>query len=105
MKVYFMSFGCKVNQYETESLSADFTSHGFEITDSPEKAGVIIINSCTVTASGDSKSLHFLRKARKNNPNAVIVFTGCVPQAAPDIAKKIPEADIVRKTETKLLIL
>ena len=105
MKVYFMSFGCKVNQYETESLSADFTSHGFEITDSPEKAGVIIINSCTVTASGDSKSLHFLRKARKNNPNAVIVFTGCVPQAAPDIAKKIPEADIVTGTKNRNKII
>ena len=105
MKVYFMSFGCKVNQYETESLSADFTSHGFEITDSPEKAGVIIINSCTVTASGDSKSLYFLRKARKNNPNAVIVFTGCVPQAAPDIAKKIPEADIVTGTKNRNKII
>ena len=105
MKVYFMSFGCKVNQYETESLSADFTSHGFEITDSPEKADVIIINSCTVTASGDSKSLHFLKKARKNNPNAVIVFTGCVPQAAPDIAEKIPEADIVTGTKNRNTIL
>ncbi|MGN0620951.1 MAG: tRNA (N(6)-L-threonylcarbamoyladenosine(37)-C(2))-methylthiotransferase MtaB, partial [Porcipelethomonas sp.] len=101
MKVYLTSFGCKVNQYETESISADFLSRGFEQAENPEEADVIVINSCTVTASGDSKSVHFLRKVRKLNEKAIIVLTGCMPQASPDTAEKISEADIVTGTKER----
>lgn len=98
-KVYFITFGCKVNQYETECLKADFTSKGFLVEEAPVLADVIIINSCTVTASGDSKSLYAVRKLRKQNPEAVIVLTGCLPQASPEIAEKLPEVDIVTGTK------
>lgn len=101
MKAYFESFGCKVNQYETESIKADFSANGFTVTDDPAAADVIVVNSCTVTASGDSKSLYSLRKHRKNNPLAVTVLTGCMPQASPKITKKIPEADIVTGTKER----
>lgn len=101
MKAYFESFGCKVNQYETESIKADFSANGYEITGDPTEADVIVINSCTVTASGDSKSLYSLRKLRKINSSAVTVLTGCLPQAAPDTAEKIPEADIVTGTKER----
>lgn len=101
MKVFFAGFGCKVNQYETESIKADFISEGFETADEITSADVIVINSCTVTSSGDSKSLYFLRKARKDNPEAVIVLTGCMPQATPEIAESIPEADIVTGTKER----
>lgn len=101
MKVFFAGFGCKVNQYETESIKADFISEGFETADEITSADVIVINSCTVTSSGDSKSLYFLRKARKDNPEAVIVLTGCMPQATPEIAENIPEADIVTGTKER----
>lgn len=101
MKVFFAGFGCKVNQYETESIKADFISEGFETADEITSADVIVINSCTVTSSGDSKSLYFLRKARKYNPEAVIVLTGCMPQATPEIAESIPEADIVTGTKER----
>ena len=101
MKVFFAGFGCKVNQYETESIKADFISEGFETADEITSADVIVINSCTVTSSGDSKSLYFLRKARKDNPEAVIVLTGCMPQATPEIAESIPEADIVTGTKKR----
>ena len=105
MKAYFESFGCKVNQYETESIKADFSANGYEITQNPQEADVIVINSCTVTASGDSKSLYSLRKLRKTNHNAVTVLTGCMPQAAPEMAEKIPEADIVTGTKERGKIL
>lgn len=105
MKAYFESFGCKVNQYETESIKADFSANGYEITQNPQEADVIVINSCTVTASGDSKSLYSLRKLRKTSPNAVTVLTGCMPQAAPETAEKIPEADIVTGTKERGKIL
>ncbi len=101
MKAYFESFGCKVNQYETESITADFTSKGYDVTPDSSEADVIVINSCTVTASGDSKCLYSLRKHRKTNTSAVIVLTGCMPQATPDIIKKIPEADIVTGTKER----
>lgn len=101
MKAYFESFGCKVNQYETESIKADFKSKGYEIISDPTEADVIVINSCTVTASGDSKCLYSLRKLRKINSLAVLVLTGCMPQASPEIAEKIPEADIVTGTKER----
>ena len=101
-KVYFMTFGCKVNQYETECMKAEFLSKGYSTTVSPEEADVIVVNSCTVTSSGDSKSLYSVRRFRKINPYAVIILTGCLPQASPEIAEKIPEADIVTGTKERL---
>lgn len=100
-KVFFITFGCKVNQYETESIKADFIAHGFSVTSRKEEADVIIINSCTVTASGDSKSLYCVRKMRKNMPEAIIVLTGCLPQASPMIAENISEANIVCGTKER----
>lgn len=100
-KVFFITFGCKVNQYETDSLRSEFASQGFAEADSAENADVIIVNSCTVTASGDSKSLYSVRKMRKTAPEAVIALTGCLPQTAPDIAEKIPEADIITGTKDR----
>lgn len=104
MKVYFESFGCKVNQYETECIKKIFSENGYEITDIPGSADVILINSCTVTASGDSKSLYSLRKLRKENPCAVTIFTGCMPQASPKTFEKIPEADIVTGTKNRSVL-
>lgn len=101
MNAHFISFGCKVNQYETESIKEVFISENYNITDTPDSADIIVINSCTVTSSGDSKTLHTLRHMRKLNPNAIIVLTGCLPQASPDIANKIPEADIVTGTRNR----
>lgn len=100
-KVFFITFGCKVNQYETNSMRSEFVSQGFVETDSADDADIIIINSCTVTGSGDSKSLYSVRKMRKIAPNAIIALTGCLPQAAPEIAAKIPEADIVAGTKDR----
>ena len=100
-KIFFITLGCKVNQYETECMKSDFIRAGFSVSDDRFSADVILINSCTVTGSGDSKSLYAVRKSRKDNPNAVIVLTGCLPQTAPDIREKIPDADIITGTKDR----
>lgn len=100
-KVFFITLGCKVNQYETECMKSNFISAGFSVTDDKNNADVILINSCTVTGSGDSKSLYAVRKARNDNPDSVIVLTGCLPQTDNDICSKIPEADIITGTKER----
>ncbi|MBQ7124087.1 MAG: hypothetical protein IJO01_05700 [Oscillospiraceae bacterium] len=84
MKAAFFTLGCKVNQYETQIMEQAFSKAGFEIVDPEGGADVFIINSCTVTGTGDKKSRQMLRHFRRKNPNAVIAITGCYPQAFPD---------------------
>ena len=100
-KVFFITFGCKVSQYETELLRSCFSEAGFAPADKSADADVIVVNSCTVTGSGDSKSVYAVRKLRKDVPEAVIVLTGCMPQAAPEAAEKVTEADIVTGTKER----
>lgn len=100
-KVFFITFGCKVSQYETELLRSCFSEAGFAPADKSADADVIVVNSCTVTGSGDSKSVYAVRKLRKDVPEAVIVLTGCMPQAAPEAAEIVTEADIVTGTKER----
>ena len=96
MKVYFTTFGCKVNQYETQEISELLVKAGFTITSSPTLTDIIIVNSCTVTAEGVRKVRQTVRKLKKNNENAVMVLTGCASQAEPDvIMNDLPEIDIL----------
>lgn len=103
-KVYFITFGCKVNQYETECMKTAFQKSGFEISAKPDGADAIIINSCTVTEYGDSDVLSTLRKMRKKFPSAVIALTGCYPQAEKS-AENLSEADIITGTKNRAEIL
>lgn len=100
-KVYFMTFGCKVNHYETECMKELFRKAGFEIAAESTGADAVVINSCTVTASGDSRTLAALRKLREALPEAVIALTGCYPQANREEASEIPEADIIAGTKNR----
>lgn len=77
-KVRFITFGCKVNTYETQCMRESFISAGYE--EVSAGADVIVINSCTVTASADRKLLKCLRSLKRDEPSAVIVLTGCYPQ-------------------------
>lgn len=101
MQAYLKTFGCKVNSAETESITALLKNHQWEIADSPEQADAIIVNSCTVTASGDQRMLQALRKFRRCNPNAVILLTGCYVQAFPENASSLPEVDILTGTKNR----
>ena len=99
MHVHFRTLGCKVNAVETDSMAALLLSHGYTVTDLPEEAQVIVINSCTVTASGDARMKGLLRKLRAAAPGAVIVLTGCYVQAFPKEAAAFTEADILLGTK------
>ncbi len=95
MKVAFFTLGCKVNQYETQSIAECFKRSGHSIVTAYSASDVIIINSCTVTAESDKKTRQMVRKFRAMNPSAVMVLCGCMPQAFPNDAKLLDAADIV----------
>lgn len=95
MKVFFTTFGCKVNQYETQEMSELLTSSGYTIINNHKEADIIVVNSCTVTAEGVRKVRQTIRKLRKVNPSAVMVLTGCASQAEPHIINDLPEIDIL----------
>ncbi len=94
MKVRLVSLGCKVNQYEVQALASLFFEKGYTVTDQND-ADIVIINSCTVTSLADRKSRQVVRRLRREMPNSVIALTGCMPQADPDAAAELTEADIV----------
>jgi threonylcarbamoyladenosine tRNA methylthiotransferase MtaB len=76
-KVAFHTLGCKTNHYETDVIARQFNLHGFEQVDFREPADAYIINTCTVTGEADRKSRQMLRRAKQNNPEAVVVAMGC----------------------------
>lgn len=94
MKVAFYTLGCKVNQYETESMREQLQTAGYDCSGDISSADIVVINSCTVTAESDRKTRQAVRKYRRMLPDSVIVLCGCVPAAFPDIASQLPEADI-----------
>ncbi len=95
MKVFFTTFGCKVNQYETQEMSELLCSAGFSIMNNHKEADIIIVNSCTVTAEGVRKVRQTIRKLNKENPTAIMILTGCASQAEPHIIEDLPEIDIL----------
>ena len=99
MNCYFYTFGCKVNTCETAGMQSLLQSAGYTVVSQPEEADIFLFNSCTVTASGDSRLRHAMRKVRREHPDALLVLTGCYPQAYPDEAAAIPEADLVLGTK------
>ena len=95
MKAAFYTLGCKVNQYETEYMAELLRNAGFEIVKENDEADYYIVNSCTVTATADQKTRKSIRKFKRNHPNSTVILTGCMPQAFPNEAKELIEADIV----------
>lgn len=95
MRVSFYTLGCKVNQNETGALEQLFLRRGYTLAARDEAADVYVVNSCTVTAGGDKKSRQWLRRAKRQNPGAVTVLAGCYPQAFPEEAAQLEEADVV----------
>lgn len=105
MKAAFYTLGCKVNQYESEYMSELLKNAGFEIVSPGEEADYYIINSCTVTATADQKTRQNVRKFKRKHPNATVILTGCMPQAFPEEANELVEADIVLSNKSNNDIL
>jgi len=105
MKAAFYTLGCKVNQYETEYMSELLKNAGFDIVSCNENADYYIVNSCTVTATADQKSRQNIRKFKRKHPDSTVILTGCMPQAFPDDASALKEADIVISNKSNADIL
>ena len=103
MRIAFYTLGCKLNQAETESLVGQFGRSGFEIVSPNDMADIYIANTCTVTHIADRKSRHWLRLARRRNPHALIIATGCYAQRSRQ--ELGPLADIVIHNKEKQHLL
>lgn len=103
--VAFHTLGCKVNHYETEAIWQLFQAEGYERTDFDSKADVYVINTCTVTNTGDKKSRQVIRRAIRKNPDAVICVTGCYAQTSPAEIMAIPGVDVVVGTQDRSKML
>ncbi len=94
MTFNIVTLGCKVNQYESQLMSEYMCDAGFTpLNDS--SADISIINSCTVTSTSDSKNRKTINRIRRENPDAVIVLTGCMPQAFSNNTELFRDCDIV----------
>ena len=103
--VAFLSLGCKVNAYETESIKEMFKNAGYEIRQFNEAADIYIVNTCTVTNIADRKSRQMLHRAKKLNPEAVVVAVGCYVQAPQSKLEDDDLVDILVGTRGKSSVL
>lgn len=103
--VAFHTLGCKVNHYETEAIWQLFKDAGYDRVEFDTNADVFVINTCTVTNTGDKKSRQIIRRAIRKNPDAVVCVTGCYAQTSSAEIMEIPGVDVVVGTQdrTKLL--
>ena len=101
-KAAFHNLGCKVNAYETEAMEQMLEAAGYEIVPFAPGADVYVINTCSVTNIADRKSRQMLHRAKKMNPEAVVVAAGCYVQAAGrELAEKDEAVDIVIGNDRK----
>ncbi|GAA0416874.1 MAG: tRNA (N(6)-L-threonylcarbamoyladenosine(37)-C(2))-methylthiotransferase MtaB [Bacillota bacterium] len=99
--VAFHTLGCKVNHYETEGIWRMFMDHGYERVEFDHDSDVYVINTCTVTNTGDKKSRQVIRRAIRKNPEAIVCVTGCYAQTSPGEIMEIPGVDIVVGTQDR----
>lgn len=104
MKVSVITFGCKVNQYESQEILSSLMKEGYLPAAKSEEADVYVINSCTVTGESSRKVKQKLRKIRIEHPSSCIVLTGCYPQAFSQEASLLTEADIIIGNKSNALI-
>ena len=94
-KAALHNLGCKVNAYETEAMQQRLKENGYTIVPFTEEADVYIINTCTVTNIADRKSRQMLHRAKKRNPNAIVIAAGCYVQTAKEACEADKSIDII----------
>ena len=99
------TLGCKVNFYETEAMLALFAQKGYEIVDFNEPADIYIVNTCTVTNLGDKKSRQTLRRAKKQNPDALVIASGCYAQVAPEEVARVEGVNLIVGTKDRAQVV
>lgn len=95
MKVRIITLGCKVNQFESQAMRKNLLEKGYSLAEENESAGISIINSCAVTQASEQKAVKLIHRLRREDPDTVIVLTGCMAQAFPESGEKLSEVDIV----------
>ncbi len=105
MKIAFYTLGCKVNQYDTQAMRELLQNAGYTCVDFHEEADVYLINTCTVTGTGDKKSRQMISRAHAQNPQAKIVVTGCYAQRAPEELLLLPGVELVLGTKDRAQIV
>lgn len=104
MKILFCTHGCKVNQYETQSLREMFLKEGFFLAEKGETPDVFLLNSCTVTSESDRKNRQMIRRIKNKYPQCVTVLFGCMAQAFPKKAKELGVDVVFGNTDHAKLI-
>lgn len=89
-RVAFFTLGCKVNQFDTDAMRELFEQAGYETVDFDEAADIYLVNTCTVTSTGDQKSRQMISRAHAKNPAAKIIVAGCYAQRDPDKVRLLP---------------
>lgn len=100
-KAAFYTLGCKLNFSETSTIAHSLEEVGFEKVDFEEKADLYVINTCSVTNSGDKNSRNIIRRAVRNNPEAMVVVVGCYAQLKPGEIGNIEGVDLILGTQEK----
>src|SRR4051794_13664034 len=98
----FITLGCKVNQYETQRILDDFEEGGFAITEFNQVADVYVINTCSVTQAAERKSRHMVRKVARQNPESIVVMTGCYGEMSQIKGETVEEATLLVPNQHKL---
>ncbi len=98
-KAALVSVGCKVSQYDAQTVSQSLIDSGYEIVDFSQKADVYIISTCSVTNVGDKKSRKLINRARNQSHEAIVIVMGCYSQTNPNEVINIPGVDIVVGTK------
>lgn len=104
-RVGFLTLGCKVNMYETNAMEVLFKRAGYQVVDFNELADVYVVNTCSVTNMADRKSRQMLHKAKKKNPDAVVIAVGCYVQSAKEQLEKDQAIDLVIGNSQKHLVV
>ena len=99
--VVIHTHGCKLNQSDSDQMARQFLLAGYKVIDSIPDADIYVLNTCTVTATADSKARHALRSAYRANPDALIVATGCYSQRAQEELTNMNEVSLVVKNTEK----
>ena len=105
MKVSFCALGCKVNQYEADAYAKMFRDRNWDIGAFDEICDVYVVNTCAITNIGERKSRQMLRRAKKLNPDALVVATGCYAQTKAQEVMALPEIDVVIGTAKRAMLV
>ena len=96
MKIAFKTLGCRLNQYETDALAAEFEVNGYEVSENENGADAIIVNTCSVTNQSNQKSRNIISRASKLNDSAKLIITGCMSVSHKEqLTEKFPNAIII----------